>query len=81
MTLLRDIIELIKARNEFKRDYRRLETSNLDYQALQRMVEVCNNKQTTIEIKKNDGTVILIRPKQDNDIGYKSFADLYQEKH
>lgn len=81
MSLIKELIELVKAKNEYKRDYRRLEESNLDYQALQQMVDTALAKQIVIEIKKTDGTVILIRPKTEEDKQYKSFMDRYKEQH
>ena len=74
-SLLRALIELSKVRTEYKRDYRQLCRANIDYAALQNMVEEVSTKNVVIDIVTNDGVKITIRPKENNAIGYKSFHD------
>ena len=76
-SLLRELIELYKARKEYKRDYRKLCRANIDYAALQNMVDNVATKNVVIDIITNDGVKITIRPKENNDIGYESFHDKF----
>lgn len=77
MSILRELIEVIKAKNEYKRDYRRLQRANIDYAALQNMVENVSTKNVVIDIVTDDGVKITIRPKENNAIGYESFHDKF----
>lgn len=76
-SLLKELIELYKARKEYKRDYRRLCRANIDYAALQNMVENVSTKNVVIDIVTDDGVKITIRPKENNAIGYESFHDKF----
>ena len=76
-SLLRELIELYKARKEYKRDYRKLCRANIDYAALQNMVENVSTKNVVIELMTVDGVKMTIRPKENNAIGYESFHDKF----
>lgn len=76
-SLLRELIELYKARKEYKRDYRKLCRANIDYAALQNMVENVSTKNVVIELMTADGVKMTIRPKENNAIGYESFHDKF----
>lgn len=77
MSILRELIEVIKAKNEYKRDYRRLQRANIDYAALQNMVDNVSTKNVVIDIVTDDGVKMTIRPKENNAIGYESFHDKF----
>lgn len=76
-SLLKELIELYKARKEYKRDYRRLCRANIDYAALQNMVDNVATKNVVIELMTDDGVKMTIRPKDQNSIGYESFHDKF----
>lgn len=76
-SLLRELIELYKARKEYKRDYRRLCRANIDYAALQNMVDNVSTKNVVIDIVTDDGVKMTIRPKENNAIGHESFYDKF----
>ena len=76
-SLLKELIELYKERKEYKRDYRKLCRANIDYAALQNMVDNVATKNVVIDIITNDGVKITIRPKENNDIGYESFGSKF----
>lgn len=76
-SLLRELIELYKARKEYKRDYRKLCRANIDYAALQNMVENVSTKNVVIELMTADGVKMTIRPKENNAIGYESFGSKF----
>ena len=76
-SLLRELIELYKARKEYKRDYRKLCRANIDYAALQNIVENVSTKNVVIELMTADGVKMTIRPKENNAIGYESFHDKF----
>ena len=76
-SLLRELIELYKERKEYKRDYRKLCRSNVDYAALQNMVDNVSTKNVVIELMTSDGVKMTIRPKENNAIGYESFHDKF----
>lgn len=75
--MLKDFLEWWKLNKQQKVDMRRLSKSNLDYEALKRMVEVVSNKDIEIEIKTEDNATITIRKSRENENGYESFADRY----
>ena len=54
-SLLRELIELYKEREEYKRDYRKLCRANIDYAALQNMVDNVSTKNVVIDIVTDDG--------------------------
>lgn len=72
--------QLLKEEAQLKRDIRKLELANLDYEALQRMVNNVSANQIEIEITNIEGIKIIIRPTIENEIGYKSFLDKYNER-
>lgn len=76
-SLLRELIELYKVRKEYKRDYRKLCRANIDYAALQNMVDNVSTKNVVIELLTADGVKMTIRPKENNAIGYESFHDKF----
>lgn len=76
-SLLIELIELYKERKEYKRDYRKLCRSNIDYAALQNMVDIVSTKNVVIELMTSDGVKMTIRPKENNAIGYESFHDKF----
>lgn len=76
-SLLRELIELYKVRKEYKRDYRKLCRANIDYAALQNMVDNVSTKNVVIELLTSDGVKMTIRPKENNAIGYESFHDKF----
>ena len=76
-SLLRELIELYKVRKEYKRDYRKLCRANIDYAALQNMVDNVSTKNVVIELMTSDGVKMTIRPKENNAIGYESFHNKF----
>lgn len=58
---LRKAKEIVKKDAEFLRDIRRIEADNLDYGALQRIVNSATNN-VEIKLILKDGTVIFISP-------------------
>lgn len=78
MSILKELLEIIKAKNEYKRDYRRLKRAAVDYAALKNMVNEVEKKNVVIDIVTDDGVKMTIRPERvDNQIGYESFQERY----
>ena len=82
LEIFKAAVEIVRQQRQLKRDIRRLEAANLDYEALQRIVEEVANKNVVIEIKnEKDGysSTITIKPKPINQIEFKSFDQKYNE--
>lgn len=77
--IFKRVIAEMKAEAQFHKDMRRLVKSDLDYGALQRMIDNVQYGNVEIEIRMPDKSV-FIRPtiKQQQS---KSFYQLYKESH
>lgn len=76
--VLKEAIELVRQKRQLNRDTRRLEVAYLDYAALQRIVEEVANKNVIITITNGTNTMV-IKPKEMNQIDYKSFDERVAE--
>lgn len=81
--VFREAIKLIREKRQLDRDTRRLRVANLDYAALQNIVDTVSNRNVEIEINNvgADGIshILVIRPKQMNQVEYKSFEQRVDE--
>lgn len=81
--IIRQAIQLVREKRQLNRDTRRLQMANLDYAALQNIVDNVANRNVEIEINNigSDGVshIMVIRPKQAAQFEYKSFEDKVAE--
>lgn len=75
--LLKLFLQVIKEQRQLKKDLRRLDKANLDYEALQRIVDNVATKNVEIEVKM-ENVNITIKPTPSNEVGFTSFKEKYQ---
>lgn len=79
--LIKAFIELIKEMNTYKRDYRRLQKSNMDYNALQNIVNTAIEKNVVITIKLEDNSVVTVQPTEESKrVNPKTFRERFMEQ-
>lgn len=78
MSILKELSEVIKQKRQFNHDLRRIESSNLDYEALKRIVEKVASTGVSITVTFENGTKMEIKHGMPNENNFKSFADLYK---
>ena len=81
--VFKEAIKIVREKRQLNRDTRRLQMANLDYAALQNIVDSVANRNVEIEIT-NRGTdgiayTMKIMPKAINQIDYKSFEERVAE--
>lgn len=75
---LRLVLNIIKEQRQLKEDLRRLDKANLDYEALQRIVDSVAAKNVEITVQMENAN-ITIKPTPSNEVGYTSFKEQYQQ--
>lgn len=76
--LLKLILQVIREQKQLKSDLRRLDKANLDYEALQRIVDNVATKNVEITVRM-ENVNITIKPTPVNEVGYTSFKEKYQQ--
>ena len=81
--VIKEAIKIVREKRQLNRDTRRLQMANLDYAALQNIVNSVANRNVEIEITNRgvDGVAHTLRimPKAINQINYMSFEEKVAE--
>ena len=81
--VFKEAIKLVREKRQLNRDTRRLQMANLDYAALQNIINSVANRNVEVEINNigSDGVshIMVIRPKQVQGFEYKTFEDKVAE--
>lgn len=80
MQTLRLVRDILAHEKELKKARKRLELAELDYGALQTMVNEAISKNVKIEIR-NGTNIITIVPMEEGKINFRSFKDRYENIH